>query len=111
MRPVKNVRAFIDNLTKKDIKKANDLEKIKVYCECGHSIPFRATNKYNNDRLICHYCGKYVYRNEEIKKKYELEDFERKLKKYMKVSNENVDRTKGRNVGVQRNTKNRKKTR
>ena len=86
---------------------AQQYKKITIHCQCGHS--FIIPNYV--DRLICNFCGKWCYRTKELEKQYKQKDFERKLKKYMKESNENVDRVERRNLGVQQTTKNRKKTR
>ena len=80
-------------------------QKITTHCKCGHSfiIPTKV------DRLICSYCGNFAYRTEELEKKYKDKETLMKLKKYLKESNENVDRVDRRYLGVQPNTKHSKK--
>ena len=83
----------------KENRMAMAYKKITTHCECGHS--FIIPNYV--DRLICNHCGNYVYRTEEIKKQYKFKDFERKLKKWKKIAEENekdVDRTQRRKLGV-----------
>lgn len=58
-------------------------------CECSHRIPIPP----NVDRVICNWCGHWVYRNDEIKAKYEEKskriEFKTKLKQAMNVFNKN----------------------
>lgn len=68
-------------LTNKEIKQKQQLAtNYSVKCECGHSI--LVTNKYK--RTICSWCGKYVYANDEVKKKYEQQKFIYKLKELLR---------------------------
>jgi len=100
---IKNVRKFIDNEAEKDRRKTAVLEKCRVYCECGHSIPFRV----GIDRLICNFCGHWVYRNDEIKHKYDEDNFKRMYRKYEKQVEEkmkDVNRIT-RRVGTKHNKK------
>jgi len=53
-----------------------------VKCSCSH----RVTIPPQVDRVICTWCGHWVYRTKELEKEYKKKDFERKLKKYMKES-------------------------
>lgn len=52
----------------------NDTKRLECYlqntikCSCGHSV-FIPTNL---DRLLCTWCGHWVYRNDKIKFKYEF---------------------------------------
>lgn len=52
-----------------------DIEKItqratnhKVKCKCGHSVV--VTNKY--DRVICSWCGNWVYKDKKAEFKYKM---------------------------------------
>lgn len=47
---------------------------------CGHSILI--TNKYK--RVICNWCGSWVYASEEAKRKYEKQAFVYKMKGLLK---------------------------
>ena len=83
-------------MTPKEWQQFNHQKKIdemysqcKVYCKCGHSMPIRPMI----DRVICSYCHKWVYRTPEIEQKYKQEDFERKLKKFLK-STEKIEKGK-----------------
>lgn len=116
-KPIKNVYAYDKVVKKNEDRLQNEKSQMKVQCPtCGREYSFYAFE--DKDRKLCKHCGVFVYKNDDAKKKYEelekkrkQDELERMLKKYLKESNENVDRTKGRNVGVQRNSKNRKKTR
>ena len=44
------------------IKYARELEKGKLKCECGHSVIMPP----NANKLICRWCGNYVFRNKRI---------------------------------------------
>ncbi len=46
-------------------KMTEALKEVNVKCSCGHSI--NITNKYK--RVICNWCGRMVYLNEEDKKR------------------------------------------
>lgn len=49
-----------------DFKKMTLLEKerskYKRYCKCGHSQVFPPTSK--KDKIICTWCGNYIYKND-----------------------------------------------
>lgn len=53
---------------KDDIKIADDLSEVRKYCKCGHVVYL--LNKY--DFSYCGYCGRRVYKNDEI-------EFKRKI--------------------------------
>lgn len=57
-----------------DFRRLQGYNKASIKCKhCGHTIlPTR-------ERLICSYCGKWVYRNEKIEFKYKLEQISKKL--------------------------------
>ena len=69
-------------------------ENNRHYCKCGHSVPIPP----REDRVLCNYCGNWIYRTEEIEKQYKQVEFEKKLKMYLKRSNENLKRTPRRNL-------------
>ena len=52
----------------------NDMSSISVYCKCGHSVQIYS----KTDRLLCTWCGKWVYKNPQIEFKYKLQE---KMKK------------------------------
>ena len=64
-----------------DLKKMQILEsersKYKRYCKCGHSQVFPPTIKKN--KLICTWCGSYIYKND-------LEEFKGNLLKNVKAT-------------------------
>lgn len=43
----------------------NERNNYKRYCHCGHSIAFSPTSK--KQKLICDWCGKYIYKNDKEK--------------------------------------------
>lgn len=49
---------------KKQIRLEHELSKIKVKCSCSHIVCMPV---YGYDYIICHYCGKRIYKNELIK--------------------------------------------
>ena len=51
-------------------KYCNEINKYKVSCECGHKV-FIPTKK---DFNICSWCGKKVYRTEQIRFRHTLKD-------------------------------------
>lgn len=63
---------------KDDMKLINEQSKFKKYCKyCGHTMTFY---HFENDRKICSYCGRYNYRNDEVKFKILLNQKRRELK-------------------------------
>jgi hypothetical protein len=52
---------------KKNITKRYEEARVrgKVTCKCGHVTTFEPTS--NKKKLICSYCGHYVYRNDKEK--------------------------------------------
>lgn len=74
-------------------------EQNRHHCKCGHSVAIRP----KEDRVMCTYCGNWIYRTEEIEKKYKLKEFERKLNKWRKIAEEkekDVNRIEGRKLGI-----------
>lgn len=60
-----------------DTKRFNALAKQRIHCKhCGHSITFYKGSY--KDKIICSYCGRYIYKNGLI-------EFKEKLKKYQKM--------------------------
>lgn len=55
-------------LTLREIKKISDNQaKYKAKCECGVTAVMMEA-----DRKICYRCGKWIYRNDQIKFRYEM---------------------------------------
>lgn len=52
-----------------------ELSKLSVKCNCGHTIDFKS----NKNKILCSWCGNYVYKNKKI-------EFIEKLKKEMRKS-------------------------
>lgn len=50
-----------------DTKRFNEIAKNKIKCVCGHT---KVMSKV--DKSICNWCGRYIYKNEQIKFKDEL---------------------------------------
>lgn len=62
---------------KKDIKIANEQRKNHKYCEyCGHTMTFYAFEK---DRKLCSFCGRYNYKNDLVKFRYNLMKTKRRM--------------------------------
>lgn len=45
-------------------------------CKCGHSVPIKPYEK----RVLCHWCNKWVFKNEKDEFKFRLEEQRRKVK-------------------------------
>lgn len=59
---------------KEDTKLYNGICRLKRYCKCcNHPMVFYQNSKRN--KIICPYCGNYIYKNDLI-------EFKEKLKKY-----------------------------
>lgn len=50
-----------------DTKLLNAYSEIRVACKCSHTMSIRA-----RDRVICSYCGNWVYRTPELEFKYKM---------------------------------------
>lgn len=61
---------------KQDDRRFEEYSKGRVVCSCGHTMFL--PNKV--DRLICTWCGCWVYKNEQIKFRYQLEQTMKKKK-------------------------------
>ena len=44
-------------------------EKFRVKCKCGHTLYI-----VNKDKVICNYCGRYVFKDKEAEFKYRIEE-------------------------------------
>jgi len=45
-----------------DKKLMNVLANFKVKCKCGHTMVFVT----NREKIICTYCGRYIYKNKKL---------------------------------------------
>ncbi len=64
------------NKNKLDKKRLEHFTKQSVKCKCGHTV-FLNTH----ERLICTFCGHWVYKNDKIEFKYKmLENIKKPLK-------------------------------
>lgn len=55
---------------------ANVIAEHSTKCKCGHSIVF--PNK--TDKVICSYCGNYVFKDKKVEFNYRLQEEMRKSK-------------------------------
>lgn len=62
---------------KKDNKMFEMYSLFTVYCPCGHSVAI--PNKV--DRVLCTWCGKWVYKNKQTEFRYKLQEQLKKQKK------------------------------
>lgn len=56
-------------------KRLNVLTRDKITCKCGHRVLLG-----RQDRIICSFCNRYVYKNKEIEFKYKLLEKKRRQK-------------------------------
>ena len=61
---------FIAMRKEKPSKYMDKIADYTVKCKCGHSVIF--PNK--EDRIICGWCGHYVYKNDKARFKYKLKE-------------------------------------
>ena len=71
-----------------DLKKMqileNDRARDKRYCKCGHSVVFPKTSK--TDKMICSFCGKYIFKNDLLEFEYRIkEKFRKKFRKIFNI--------------------------
>lgn len=52
-----------------DTKRFNSLSEYMVKCDCSHTVAM-----VSKDRIICHHCGKWIYRTPQIKFKYKMKE-------------------------------------
>lgn len=45
----------------------------RVQCKCGSSRVF-AEGKFDTDKLICHNCGRYIFKNKKAEFKYRMKE-------------------------------------
>ena len=55
---------------KEDSKRLNSITENTIKCKCGCSITFCV----QTDRVICNWCGNYVYRTPELEFKYKIKN-------------------------------------
>lgn len=72
-------------MTKDDIKISNSISKFKVACSCGHTMPI-----VNVDRMICSWCGHWVYKNKQLEFKYRLLETAKKQVKNIDKENTTI---------------------
>lgn len=72
------MRAYTDKKTfRDDLKISDDLAKCKRQCEyCGHKMIVAKA-----DRVICSWCGHYIYKNDGIEFKYKVKEMIRNARK------------------------------
>lgn len=59
MKYKKKRREKMGKIDKEDTKYFSERSKYKKMCKCGHRISFPPTR----DKLVCHWCGRYVFAN------------------------------------------------
>ena len=82
---VKSKSAYKNAMLSQERKIAEDKRKLIVKCEhCNKSVVLYP----KTERIICNVCQNYIYKNQEIKEKYEAKkkkfDFEKELKKLLR---------------------------
>ena len=55
---------------KDDTKIFNMYAKYKKKCSCGHSVVINPSR----DKIVCNYCGKFVFRSKEDEFKYRIKE-------------------------------------
>lgn len=62
-------------LNKKEIKKfMTEMSDSVIYCKkCGHSVNFLG----KRDRMICNWCGNYIYKDDKTEFKYKMNQIRR----------------------------------
>lgn len=68
-------------LTNKEYHRmAEEYDKVRHYCECGHSMIIPAWV----EKIPCNWCGRYVFRDKETEQKYRKQEFKNKMKEKMR---------------------------
>lgn len=62
---------------KKDSKRFEDILKNTIKCKCGCSVVFSK----KTDRIICRWCGNYIYRTPKLEFEYKIKEKIIKMKK------------------------------
>lgn len=55
---------------KEDTKRIESFFENTIKCKCGHSIVFSS----RTERMICNWCGNYVYKNAKSEFKYKMKE-------------------------------------
>lgn len=63
---------FVNN--KDIIKYVNEISKRKTKCKCGHSVAIPP----NIDKLVCHWCGRYVFKDKKAEFEYRIKEIKNK---------------------------------
>lgn len=65
------------NLNEKEMDKYLDsLSEAKIVCKkCGHKVTFG-----RKDRVICSWCGHWIYKDDKTEYKYKIQELRRKMK-------------------------------
>ena len=71
---MKDYNKFLEHRGKVDVKRHSSITNYSVKCKnCGHSVlPVR-------ERIMCNYCGHWIYKNDKIEFKYKMQEKIKKL--------------------------------
>ena len=65
-----NSRDYLDHSLKDDLKRHHYYSSMQKHCKnCGHSVFV-----VNVDRIICSWCGKYVYKDDKTEFSYKIKE-------------------------------------
>ena len=62
-----NNRDYLDHNSAIEKKRYEEIRKHSKYCKCGHTVVIA-----NVDRVICSWCGNYVFKDEKTEFRYKM---------------------------------------
>ena len=70
MKNIFNDVSYVNHKTTKEIiKLADEQTEARIICKCGHSV----LKPIKTDKIICTWCGEYVFKDKEAEFKYRLQ--------------------------------------